>query len=128
MLDILDTFNNEQAVSEPTHQQGHILDWVPYSEEEHMFCSCVVKHGISSNHLPVLCHLDVTRPPQQHIFQTIDRQVFKADVTALITAFDFPTANQLNDQLHALLDRHAPTTQRKVSWPVSYTHLRAHET
>ena len=122
VFDILDTFNTEQAVSEQTHQQGHILDWVPYWKEEHMLCFCVVKHCISSDHLSVFCHLDVTHPPQQHIFQTvrntrtIDRQVLKADVATLITAFNFPTANQLNDQLHTFLDRHAPATQCKVSW------------
>ena len=144
VLVILNTFNTEQAVSEQTHQQGHILDWVPYRKEEHMLCFCFVKHGISSDHLPVLCHLDVTRPAQQHIFQTvrnirtIDRLVLKADVATLITAFNFPTANQLNDQLHTYLDRHAPATQRKVSWRwpnllvqcchFTATHLEARQT
>ena len=45
--------------------------------------------------------------------RAIDRQVLKADVAASITALDCPTANQLNDQLHALLDRHTPATQRR---------------
>ena len=125
VLDILEPFNIEQAVSEPTHQQRHILDWVLYREEEHMLCSCVVKQGVSSDCLPVLRHLDVARPPQKHVFRTtrniraIDRQVFKADVTASITALDRPTADQLNDQLHALLDRHAPATQCEVPRPHS---------
>ena len=44
----------------------------------------------------------------------IDRQAFKADVSTLVTTLDQPTADQLNDQLRALLDRHAPATQRKV--------------
>ena len=98
VLDIFETFNMEQAVSELTHQRGHILDWALYREEEHMLCSCVVKQSTSSNYLPVLCHLSVTCPPQQHIFQIIrnncavDRQVFKADVAASITAFDCLTS------------------------------------
>ena len=41
-------------------------------------------------------------------------QAFKADVSTLITTLDKPTADQLNDQLRALLDRHAPATKRKV--------------
>ena len=79
---------------------------------------------VLSDHLPVLRHLDVTRPPQQDIFQTtrnnraINRHVFKVDVAASITALDRSTADQLNDQLndqlHTLLDRQAPATQRKV--------------
>ena len=44
----------------------------------------------------------------------IDRQAFKAVVSTLVTTLDQPTADQLNDQLRALLDRHAPATQRKV--------------
>ncbi|WP_374211076.1 hypothetical protein, partial [Thiolapillus sp.] len=120
ILDILQTFNLEQAVSQPTHQRGHILDWILYREEERLLLSCIVKHGVSSDHLPVLCYLDVSRPKQQSVFHTtrniraIDRQAFKADVSTLVTTLDQPTADQLNDQLRALLDRHAPATQRKV--------------
>ena len=69
-LDILQTFNLEQAVSQPTHQRGHILDWILYREEERLLLSCIVKHGVSSDHLPVLCYLDVSRPKQQSVFQT----------------------------------------------------------
>ena len=32
----------------------------------------------------------------------------------LVTTLDQPTADQVNNQLRALLDRHAPATQRKV--------------
>ena len=35
-------------------------------------------------------------------------------MSILVTTLDQPTADQLNDQLRALLDRHAPATQRKV--------------
>ena len=46
--------------------------------------------------------------------RTIDRQAFKADSPPWSLTLDQPTADQLNDQLHALLDRHGPATQRKV--------------
>ena len=103
ILDILQTFNLEQAVSPPTHQRGHILDWILYREEERLLLSCIVKHGVSSDHLPVHCYLDVSRPKQQSVFQTtrniraINRQAFKADVSTLVTTLDQPTADQLND-------------------------------
>ena len=121
ILDIFQTFKLEQAVSQPNHRRGHILDWVLYREEERLLLSCLVKHGVSSDYLPVLCYFDVSRPKQQSVFhptknvRAIDRQAFKADVSTLITTLDKPTADQLNDQLRALLDRHAPATQRKVS-------------
>ena len=64
--------------------------------------------------------------------RAIDRQAFKADVSTLVTTLDQPTADQLNDQLLALLDRHAPAPQLKVSqqrsspWYSAVTsHLRA---
>ena len=120
ILDILQPFNLEQAVSQPTHQRVHILDWILYKKKERLLLSCIVKHGVSSDHLPVLCYLDVSRPKQQSVFHTtrniraIDRQAFKADVSTLVTTLDQPTADQLNDQLRALLDRHAPATQLKV--------------
>ena len=107
-------------MSQPSRQRGHILDWVLNREEERLLLSCVVKHDVSSDHLSVLCYLDVSRPKQQSVFHTtrniraIDRQAFKADVSPLVTTIDEPTADQLNDQLRALLDRHAPATQRKV--------------
>ena len=56
----------------------------------------------------------------QSVFHTtrnicaIDRQAIKADVSTLVSTLNQPTADQLNDQLRALLDRHAPATQRKV--------------
>ena len=39
MLDILETFGIQQAVSQATHQRGHILDCV------RMLRFCLVKHG-----------------------------------------------------------------------------------
>ena len=104
-------------MSQPTHQRGHIFDRIIYRKEERLLLSCVVKHGVSSDHLPVLCYLDVSRPKLFHTtknIRTIDRQAFKADVSTLVTTLDRPTADQLNDQLRAFFDWHAPATQRKV--------------
>ena len=78
-----------------------------------MLCSCIVKQNVSSDPLPVLCHLDVTRPPQQHVCQTT-RNICAINAglqSCVISTLDRPTTDQLKDQLHTLLYRHAPAIQ-----------------
>ena len=74
ILDIFQTFNLEEAVSQPTHQRRYIRDWILYREEERLLLSCIVKHGVSSDHFSVLCYPDVSRPKQQSVFHSILRE------------------------------------------------------
>ena len=119
-LEILSTFNVVQAVKESTHIHEHILDWVLYREDEPILRSCTVGHNVISDHFPLLCYLNITKPRQQPAFRVsrniraICRPDFKADIAASVASLSEPTAAQLNEQLSSLLDRHAPAVRRKV--------------
>ena len=53
-----------QAVKELTHIREHIFDWVLYREDERILCSCTIGHNVSSDHFPMLCYLNITKPTQ----------------------------------------------------------------
>lgn len=120
MVDILSTFGLKQAVSEPTHRSGHIIDWVLFRPDDNVFRSCYVSQNLTSDHFAVLCDLDVRRPTRQPEYRkvrnlrAIDMTVFRHDVAALAAASSTPSADQLCDQLRSILDDHAPAAQRKV--------------
>ena len=91
-----------------------------YRESEQLVRSCLVAHALSSDHLPVVCHLNVASLQRQLVFwelrniKAINRNALKRDVAAMVHTQLELTARQLNDELHSLLDKHAPTTRRRV--------------
>ena len=58
--DIIDMFNLTQSVSEPTHNQGHLLDIVFSKQSDNIFTSTKLHHGLTSDHTAILCRLDVS--------------------------------------------------------------------
>ncbi|XP_070207942.1 uncharacterized protein [Littorina saxatilis] len=110
------------GVQEPTYyRSGHIIDWAVYREDDLLVNSCAVNHMISSDHAAVLCTLNVARPQRQPVYRTvrdvkaIDRDAFKADITAMLQELSPDvTAQQLEDGLRRLLDKHASATERRV--------------
>ena len=119
-LQIITTFDIVQDVRNPTHRCGHIIDWVLYRESEQLVRSCLVAHALSSDHLPVVCRLNIANPQRQLIFRelrnikAINRNALKRDVAAMVHTQPELTARQLNDELRSLLDKHAPATRRRV--------------
>ena len=77
-------------------------------------------HALSSDHLPVVCRLNVASPQRQLVFRelrnikAINRNALKRDVAAMVHTQLELTAQQLNDELRSLLDKHAPATRRRV--------------
>ena len=63
--DITDMFNLTQSVSEPTHNQGHLLDLVFSKQSDNMLISTKLHHGLTSDHTSILCKLDVSVPVQK---------------------------------------------------------------
>ena len=104
----------------PTHRCGHIIDWVLYRESDQLVRSCLVAQALSSDHLPVVCRLNVASPQRQLVFRelrnikAINRNALKRDVAAVVHTQPELTARQLNDELRSLLDKHAPATRRRV--------------
>ncbi|XP_076441126.1 uncharacterized protein LOC143280376 [Babylonia areolata] len=122
VLDIVSRFDFTQGVQEATYyRSGHILDWVLHREADQLIHSCRVNHMVSSDHAAVLCRLKVSRPKRQPVYRTvrdikaIDRDSFKADVQDMLDDLGPDlSAQQLDDGLRGLLDRHAPATEKRV--------------
>ena len=115
------TFHFSQVVSAPTHRCGHTLDPVVHREEDSLLRSASVCHSLSSDHLPVMRSLDISKPESQPVLGTarnlraIDREQFRQDAASLATVQPDITADQFNTQMRRLLDTHAPSTQRQVT-------------
>ncbi|XP_076449509.1 uncharacterized protein LOC143285944 [Babylonia areolata] len=122
VLDIVSRFDFTQGVQEATYyRSGHILDWVLHREADQLIHSCRVNHMVSSDHAAVLCRLKVSRPKRKPVYRTvrdikaIDRDSFKADVQDMLDDLGPDlSAQQLDDGLRGLLDRHAPATEKRV--------------
>ena len=58
-------FNLTQSVSEPAHNQGHLLDFVFSKQSDNILISTKLHHGLSSDHTAISCKLDVSVPLQK---------------------------------------------------------------
>ena len=121
MLEIVTTFDIVEGVKVPPHRCGHIIELMLYRANEQLISSCSVGHTtVSSDHLSMLCHLEVARPQRQAVFREvwnikgINRYDFRKDVAAIVDTQPELTALQLNEELRSLLDKHAPAGRRKV--------------
>ena len=43
-------------------KQGHILDWIVYQSDNNFLLSSTVTNKLTSDHLAILCNLDLTIP------------------------------------------------------------------
>ena len=69
--DIVDMFNLTQSVSEPTHNQGHLLNLVFSKQSDNILISTKLHHGLTSDHTAILCKRDVPVPVQSlKLFRT----------------------------------------------------------
>ena len=120
VMDLLTTFNLTQAVRQPTHDKGHILDWLLHTSDDHLVQSTSVSHSIASDHACVICHLNIATPPSQPTYvmtrniRVIDRAALKADLTARLSHLPCPSADDLDSVLTGVLNDHAPVMRRRV--------------
>ena len=63
--DIVDMFNLTQSISEPTQNQGHLLDLVFSKQSDNILISTKLHHGLTSDHTAILCKRDVSVPVQK---------------------------------------------------------------
>ena len=128
LLDSINVFNLKQSVNQPTHKLGHILDWFLYRPDDNILQSTLVSHELASDHLCIVCHLDVSVPNPPPLFATkrnlrmINRAKFMHDIQENLTTFLHPTAEQLDNCLRSLLEKHAPATKCRVSIKKSVLH------
>ncbi|KAL8611832.1 hypothetical protein ACOMHN_041294 [Nucella lapillus] len=117
-VDLLDMFSLSQAVNFPTHRDGHTIDWCVFREEELILRSGSRGPSLTSDHMPVMCYLDIAKPSSTPVFQTvrnlraIDKSQFCADVAAVFHNQPPATVEQLEAHLRAVLDVHAPAIRR----------------
>ena len=120
VLDLLTTFNLTQAVSQPTHDKGHILDWLLHTSDDHLVQSTSVSHSIASDHACVICHLNIAVPLSRPTYvmtrniRAIDRAALKADLAARLSHLLCPNADDLDSVLTGVLDDHAPVMRCRV--------------
>ena len=119
MINLLDTFDLVQSVKEPTHNRGHIIDWVVHRSEDTIIKSTTVEQELSSDHYCVVCSLDIKLPsvPEVHrvtrSLRSIDMDAFKQDLSA-VTPVCCPTVEELNSRLDKILEEHAPASSKRV--------------
>ncbi|KAL8578691.1 hypothetical protein ACOMHN_045680 [Nucella lapillus] len=117
-VDLLDMFSLSKAVNFPTHRDGHTIDWCVFREEELILRSVSRGPSLISDHMPVMCYLDIAKPASTPVFQiirnlrAIDKSQFRADVAAVFHNQPPVMVEQLEAHLRAVLDVHAPAIRR----------------
>ena len=125
-LDILDSADLGQHVTEATHKKGHTLDLVITRKSAHLVSNLSVKRGLPSDHYAIKCYINISRPPPTKITIrsrnlqkiSIDNLIHDIQVSSLSSE---PSQNlpQLVNQYEAilceLLDKHAPEKERSVT-------------
>ena len=114
ILDLLHVYNLEQSVHVPTHKHGHILDWIVYRPDDNILLSSTVTSKLTSDHLAILCKLDLTIPEPtnekrlRRNINSIDMQQFSLDIKLKLESVGNPSAEQFHCFLQSILDKHAP--------------------
>ena len=123
---IIDMFNLTQSVSEPTHNQGHLLDLVFSKQSDNILTSTKLHHGLTSDHTAILCKLDVSVPvqkPKMFLYQClkkIDTSAFKQDLSHAVSQVS--SISDYSNHLCSVLDKHVPLcrctvhTRKPMPW------------
>ena len=125
-LDLLDTFDLQQHITEPTHKDGHTLDLIITRKGETLTSNYVVRDPGISDHAALRCDLSIIKPPntkrriEYRKLTSIDFDKFCQDVSdseLLSKSYD-----DINDAiknyeqvLTSILDVHAPLKSRVVT-------------
>ena len=114
--DIIDIFNLTQSVTEPTHNQGHLLDLVLSKQSDNILLSTKLHHGLTPDHTAILCKLDESVPLQEpetflyRCLNKIDTNTCKQDLSDVISPNS--SISDYNNHLRSVLDKHAPLCRR----------------
>jgi len=123
LKDILDSFGLVQHINEPTHQNGHLLDYIISRGTDELIANSSVSDLISDHHV---LHASLTcgraHPPLKEVtfrqYSNIDFVAFIQDIE--LSELAGTTSNDIdrlvllyNRTLESILDEHAPI-QKKV--------------
>ena len=120
--DIIDMFNQTQSVSEPTHNQGHLLDLVFSKQSNNILISTKLFHGLTSDHTAILCKLAVSVPEQKP-------ETFRTDASERLTPAPLnkishavspvSSVSDYSNHLCSVLNKHAPLCRCTVRTSVT---------
>ena len=126
-LQVLNSFDLIQHVSEATHKKGHILDLIITRTHERLVGRCTVDNPFVSDHLAVHSLLDLAKIPLERKrisyrkIRDIDFSEFcgQLEDTRLVRDAASFTLGELvfeyNTTLKSLLDRHAPLKTKTIT-------------
>ena len=84
-------FSLTQSVSEPTHNQGYLLDLVFSKQSDNILIFTKLHHGLTTDHTAILNKLDVSVPVQKpetfsyQCLKKIDTGSFKQDLSHAVS-------------------------------------------
>ena len=125
MREMLDSFNLEQLVNEPTHISGHTLDWVVLRSDDNIASRTTISPPFSDHHC-VNVILNMKKPPLPtkvisfRQYKKIDTDQFISDLeeSDLIKkpAYSLEELiDQYNCTLTSLINKHAPLKSKTVT-------------
>ncbi|XP_071832509.1 uncharacterized protein [Apostichopus japonicus] len=124
-LELLDSAGFQQHVDEPngTHRHGHTLDLIISRKTTPLVSQVSVLTGMPSDHSPVKCVLNITRPSAVEVetdsrnLKAIDISEFKRDIADLPLSSGpiSDLAERYDTVLRHLLDEHAPLKHRTIT-------------
>ena len=125
-MDIIESFNCKQLVTQATHVYEYVLDLVigcDGLEDAFLTDMCVVGHAIS-DHLVISFSLNMTKPPRQkkvivcRKIKRINFNSFNSDINESNVMIDtsdlFSLVKNYEHVLSTLLDKHAPVRRRAI--------------
>ena len=107
-----------QVINKPTHKYGHIIDWVVVRADVDIHAKSTVTDSFESDHYCTKSYFNVSVSMTSTLCRTvrnianIDRPSFIAEHSC-VSEFS-SVASQLCEFLRTVLDKHAPTSLRKV--------------
>ena len=124
---ILSDYNLKQLINKPTHQKGHILDWLVVPEESNLWSLEKISNypGVS-DHKAIFSFLHIQHPPKltrsvsSRNLKAICHHSFENDVRKFINDINIDDSDidsltsTYNDGLKNILDNHAPIVTRTI--------------
>ena len=119
-LTTLSLHNLVQVINKPTHRCGHIIDWVIVRPDDDIHKKSTVTESLESGHYCTKSYFNVLVSKPSTLYRTvrnianIDRPSFIAELSSVSEFSSVENAYQFCDFLHTVIDKHAPTSLRKV--------------
>ncbi|XP_050400117.2 RNA-directed DNA polymerase from mobile element jockey [Patella vulgata] len=125
-VSLIDCKSYNQHVMEPTHKSGNTLDWVVAANDSDLVKEVHVENRQISDHYYITAILKLSRPQnlKKEIIcrniKAIDWSTFRVDISNSKLLLDPMSdvnvqVNLYNNTLSALLDKHAPATNKTVT-------------